>query len=95
MRSTALAFPVLANAAATVGVLYAVILMFGEVSGAHLNPAVTLALVAGKKFPAVDAPAYVASQFAAAALASAALRAASSTCPSAASTFARAEWKLQ
>ena len=33
----------LANAGATVGVLYAIILMFGPVSGAHFNPAVTLA----------------------------------------------------
>ncbi len=33
----------LANAGATVGVLYTIILMFGPVSGAHFNPAVTLA----------------------------------------------------
>ncbi|MEQ8839927.1 MAG: MIP/aquaporin family protein [Acidimicrobiales bacterium] len=33
----------LANAAATVGVLYAIILMFGPVSGGHFNPAVTIA----------------------------------------------------
>ena len=33
----------LANAAATAGVLYAIILMFGPVSGAHFNPAVTIA----------------------------------------------------
>jgi glycerol uptake facilitator-like aquaporin len=33
----------LANAAATAGVLYAIILMFGPVSGAHFNPAVTVA----------------------------------------------------
>jgi len=33
----------LANAAATAGVLYAIILMFGPVSGAHYNPAVTIA----------------------------------------------------
>ncbi|NCG22643.1 MAG: aquaporin family protein, partial [Actinobacteria bacterium] len=32
----------LANAGATVGVLYAIIIMFGPVSGAHFNPAVTL-----------------------------------------------------
>jgi len=32
----------LANAGATVGVLYTIILMFGPVSGAHFNPAVTL-----------------------------------------------------
>lgn len=33
----------LANAAATAGVLYAIILMFGPVSGGHFNPAVTIA----------------------------------------------------
>ena len=33
----------LANAAATAGVLYAIILMFGPLSGAHFNPAVTIA----------------------------------------------------
>ncbi|TAJ83477.1 MIP/aquaporin family protein [Reyranella sp.] len=35
----------LANAIATGGVLFALIVMFGPVSGAHFNPAVTLALV--------------------------------------------------
>jgi glycerol uptake facilitator-like aquaporin len=34
----------LANAIATGGVLFALIVMFGPVSGAHFNPAVTLAL---------------------------------------------------
>ncbi len=34
----------LANAIATGGVLYALIVMFGPVSGAHFNPVVTLAL---------------------------------------------------
>ncbi|MEZ5165423.1 MAG: aquaporin [Acidimicrobiales bacterium] len=33
----------LANAGATVGVLYAIIVMFGPVSGAHFNPVVTMA----------------------------------------------------
>jgi aquaporin Z len=32
------------------------------VSGAHFNPAITLGLVAGKRFPATDAPAYIAAQ---------------------------------
>ena len=54
----------LANAAATVGVLYAVILMFGEVSGAHLNPAVTLADILLQKRPWVDLGPYVAAQLA-------------------------------
>ena len=34
----------------------------GHVSGCHLNPAVTLGLVAGGRFPAKDAPAYIAAQ---------------------------------
>lgn len=37
------ALQLLANAAATVGVLYIIILLFLPVSGAHFNPAVTLA----------------------------------------------------
>jgi aquaporin Z len=36
----------------------------GHVSGCHLNPAVTLGLVAGGRFPAKDAPAYIAAQVA-------------------------------
>lgn len=34
----------------------------GHISGCHLNPAVTLGLVAAKRFPAKDGPAYMASQ---------------------------------
>lgn len=37
------AIQLLANAAATVGMLYAIIVMFAPVSGAHFNPAVTIA----------------------------------------------------
>ncbi|HKU95076.1 MAG TPA: MIP/aquaporin family protein [Vineibacter sp.] len=36
----------LANAVATGGALYALIILFGPISGAHFNPAVTLALAA-------------------------------------------------
>ena len=36
----------------------------GHVSGCHLNPAVTLGLVAGGRFPAKEAPAYIAAQVA-------------------------------
>ena len=52
----------LANAIATGGALVALILAFGPRSGAHMNPAVTLAaaLTGGLRWPAV--PAYVGAQ---------------------------------
>ncbi len=34
----------------------------GHISGCHLNPAVTLGLVAGRRFPLKEAPAYIAAQ---------------------------------
>lgn len=46
---------------------------FGPVSGAHFNPAVTIALWAGKKFPGRDVVPYVVAQFIGAIIASAAL----------------------
>lgn len=46
-----------------------VVYAFGHVSGAHVNPAVTLALAATRKFPWTAVPAYVAAQFAGALLA--------------------------
>ena len=54
----------LANAAATVGVLYAIILMFGPVSGAHFNPVVTLADAALGSCPWRDVGPYLVSQVA-------------------------------
>lgn len=43
-------------------VVLAVIQAFGEVSGAHVNPAVTLAFTAAGRFPARDVVPYVAAQ---------------------------------
>jgi aquaporin Z len=40
----------------------AMIFAVGYISGGHFNPAVTLGLVAGKRFSASDAPAYIAAQ---------------------------------
>ena len=48
------------------GMIYA----FGDISGAHLNPAVTIAFAYAKKFPWREVPAYCLSQIAGAFLAS-------------------------
>jgi aquaporin Z len=45
----------------------------GHISGCHLNPAVSLGLVAGRRFPARELPAYWGAQLAGAVLASAVL----------------------
>lgn len=47
-----------------------VVYAFGHVSGAHVNPAVTLGLAAARKFPLSAVPAYIAAQFVGAILAS-------------------------
>ena len=52
------------NAAATAAVLFAIILMFGPVSGAHFNPAVTLAGWALGDFPRRHIAPYIAAQVA-------------------------------
>lgn len=49
----------LTNAAATAGMLYVLIVLFGPVSGAHFNPAVTLALRLRGDLGNVEAIAYV------------------------------------
>lgn len=43
-------------------VVLAMIYTFGDVSGAHLNPAVTLAFAAAKRFPTKDIPGYIVAQ---------------------------------
>ena len=55
-------------------VVLAMIHTFGDVSGAHLNPAVTIGFAAAGRFPARDVPGYVVAQFAGAFAASGLLR---------------------
>jgi glycerol uptake facilitator-like aquaporin len=52
----------LANAIATGGALYALITMFGPISGAHFNPVVTLALTARRESPAKWVLPFIAAQ---------------------------------
>lgn len=54
----------LANAAATAGVLYMIILAFGPVSGAHFNPAVTIADAWQRNRPWSDVGPYIVTQIA-------------------------------
>ncbi|QNP40558.1 aquaporin [Agrilutibacter terrestris] len=56
----------LANAAATAGVLYVLIVVLGPVSGAHFNPVVTLAMRLRGELDSVTAAAYVVVQVVAA-----------------------------
>jgi glycerol uptake facilitator-like aquaporin len=58
------ALALLANTMATGAGLLALILTFGGISGAHFNPAVTLAEASQGTLPGRDAAAYVASQLA-------------------------------
>lgn len=55
-------------------VVLAMIHTFGDVSGAHLNPAVSVAFVAAGKFPVKDLPGYLLAQLLGAFTASAVLR---------------------
>jgi glycerol uptake facilitator-like aquaporin len=56
------ALALLANALATGGALVALILTFGPISGAHINPAVTLADASQGGLPWREAPLYVLAQ---------------------------------
>ncbi len=56
----------LANAAATAGALYVLIVLFGPISGAHFNPVVSLAMRARGELRSDVAAAYVAVQLVAA-----------------------------
>jgi glycerol uptake facilitator-like aquaporin len=56
------ALALLANTLASVAGLYALIVLFAPVSGAHFNPAVTLVLAVRRELRARDALAYVAVQ---------------------------------
>ncbi|HEY2346507.1 MAG TPA: MIP/aquaporin family protein [Xanthomonadaceae bacterium] len=56
------AIALLANAGATAGILYVLIVVLGPISGAHFNPAVTLAMRLRGQVTAVEALAYIAVQ---------------------------------
>lgn len=56
------AIALLANTIATGGVLAAIILTFGPISGAHFNPAVTLSDALERGLPWREVPVYVAAQ---------------------------------
>jgi len=55
-------------------IVLSMIYTFGEVSGAHFNPAVTVAFAAARRFPWSEVPAYVGAQLIGAFAASALLR---------------------
>ena len=56
------AIALLANSIATGAALYALIKSFGPISGAHFNPAVTLALASAKEIPRAHVLPYIAAQ---------------------------------
>ena len=64
------AIALLANTIATGAALVALILTFGPISGAHLNPAVTLAVGLRRMMPWKEVPAYIGAQFVGGALGS-------------------------
>lgn len=58
-----IAVALLANTAATVGGLYVLIEVFGPISGAHFNPAVSAVMVARGELPGTALIPYIAAQF--------------------------------
>ena len=58
------AIALLGNTAATATMLFVLITMFGPISGAHMNPAVTLVAAARGQLPWREAASYVAAQLA-------------------------------
>ena len=62
------AIALLANALATVGGLYVLIEVFGPISGAHFNPAVSIVMAGRKAMPWILLLPYIAAQFAGAML---------------------------
>ena len=56
------AIALLANTAATVAALYVLIELFGPISGAHFNPALTCVLGLRGELPRAHMPAYIAAQ---------------------------------
>lgn len=59
-----IAIALLANTLATGAILVVLILTLGPISGAHFNPAVTLAMASAGTFPWREAPLYLAGQLA-------------------------------
>lgn len=56
------ALALLCNTIPTGAILVVIILVFGPLSGAHFNPAVTIALAARRIFPWAKVPSYIAAQ---------------------------------
>jgi glycerol uptake facilitator-like aquaporin len=59
-----MAVALLANALATGAILFVLITMLGPISGAHMNPAVSLVAASRRELPWPDAGAYIAAQLA-------------------------------
>jgi glycerol uptake facilitator-like aquaporin len=58
------AVALLGNTIATGAILFVLITMLGPISGAHMNPAVTLVAASRRELPWLDAGAYIAAQLA-------------------------------